>query len=185
MAMPMGSTLGIKESSPRYISLYIFLAITIVLLIYYIPDYFFLEKITADHSAFLLNMFGVDVQSKISDHQAFIGNIQIVRDCTGIQVIAVFLGLVLPLPKVSLKRKVLTLGILCVIIYATNTLRVVIEFWLVYEGILPWSLAHYPLSLTLGIIGVFFLVMIADRLMPEIGDFVHCLTKKIEDSRRR
>lgn len=175
--MPSKKTLEIKEISPRNTVLYIVIALAIVFIVYYVPDYFFLEKATADHTAFLLNLIGVSVQSRTDNNSAFINEIQIVRDCTGIQVIAVFLGLLIPLPNASIKKKLLALVILSSILYVANVLRIALEFWLVYFNVLPWALAHYPLSLLLGILGVFFLILIANQLLPEFGNFIFHITK--------
>jgi len=170
--MPSKKTLEIKETSPRHAILYILAALVIILMVYYIPDYFFLERTTADHTAFLLNTLGVNVQSKIVGNNAFINEIQIVKDCTGIQVLAVFLGLLIPLPNASFKKKLLTLIVLSALLYVANVLRIALEFWLIYFDILPWTLAHYPLSLLLGILGVLILVFVTDRLLPEFGNFI-------------
>jgi len=167
-----------KDISPRNIILYILTALLIVLIIYYVPDYFFLERTTADHTAFLLNAVGVDVQSKAVGDKAFLNEIEIVKDCTGIQVIAVFLGLFIPLPNASLKKKLLTLFVLSVILHVANVLRIALEFWLVHFDVLPWTLVHYPLSLLFGILGVLFLVLVTDRLLPEFGNFIFYITKK-------
>jgi len=178
--MPSKKPLEIKETSPRNIIFYILTALLIVLTVYYIPDYFFLEKATADHTAFLLNIVGVNVQSKIVGNNAFLNEIQIVKDCTGIQVLAVFLGLLFPLPNASLKKKLLTLIVLSIILYVANVLRIALEFWLVYFNVLPWTLAHYPLSLLLGILGVLFLILITDRLLPEFGNFIVHVIQRAE-----
>jgi len=170
--MPRDKTLGIKGFFSRKVILYILASLLIVVGVYYIPDYFFLERMTADHTAFLLNALGVPVQSRAVGHRAFINEIQIVKDCTGIQVLAVFLGLLIPLPKASLRKKVFTILILSTILYGANLLRIGLEFWLVYFNILPWTLAHYPLSLLLGVLGVLFLILVTDHFLPEFGDFI-------------
>ena len=178
--MPSKKSLEIKDFSPRNAVVYILTALAIVLIVYYIPDYFLLEKTTADHTALLLNAIGINVESKAIDHTAFLNEIQIVKDCTGIQVSAVFLGLLIPLPKASLRKKLFTLSILSAILYVANVLRIALEFWLVYFDVLPWILAHYPLSLLLGILGVLLLVIVTDRLLPEFGNFILYITQKVK-----
>ena len=59
--MPGSKMLETKNSPLQKISLYIILAVVIILIIYYLPNYFFLEKATADHTAFLLNSLGIGV----------------------------------------------------------------------------------------------------------------------------
>jgi exosortase/archaeosortase family protein len=147
-------------------------AATIALSVYFIPNYFFLERATAEHAASLLNALGANVQASAVGQTAFLENIRVVKECTGIQVIAVFLGLLLPLPAAPWRMKLITLATAVASVYVANVLRIALEFWLVYSGMLPWSLAHYPMSLLLGIIGVAILVLLTDRLLPELGDFM-------------
>ena len=156
----------------RKILLYLIPAIIIILTIYYLPNYFFLEKITADQTAFLLKTFGISVQAKVVNESVFLSNIKIVKDCTGVQVIAVFFGILLPLPNAKWIKKLFALIVVSTILYAANVLRIVLEFSLVYFEILPWSIVHYPLSLLLGIVGVIVLVFVTDRLLPEFADFL-------------
>jgi exosortase/archaeosortase family protein len=176
-SMPSNSVLDAKSISSGNLILYVSAAIMIILTIYYIPDYFFLEKATADHTALFLNAIGISVQSTAFGNAAFISEIQIVKDCTGIQVLAVFLGLIVPLPNASLKKKAVSLLVVSSILYSANVIRIALEFWLVYFGILPWSLAHYPLSLALGIVGVLLLVLVTNRFLPEFGNFIFEATK--------
>jgi exosortase/archaeosortase family protein len=170
--MPSSKTLETKNHPLRKIIPYMFAAAIIILMIYYLPNYFFLEKATADHTAFLLNSLGMGVKTKVVSENVFLANIKIVKDCTGVQVIAVCFGMLIPIPNAPLKKKLLTLVIVSTFLYVSNVLRIALEFSLVYLKILPWSLAHYPLSLLLGIIGVFMLVFVSYHLLPEFGDFL-------------
>jgi exosortase/archaeosortase family protein len=176
--MPSSKMLETKNSPLRKIFLYVIAASVIILTIYYLPNYFFLEKATADHTAFLLNSLGMRVQTNVISESVFLANIKIVKDCTGVQVIAVFSGILLPLPNAPWKKKLLALVIVSTILYAANVLRIALEFSLVYFDILPWSLAHYPLSLLLGIIGVLVLVFVTDRLLPDFADFILNVTRQ-------
>jgi exosortase/archaeosortase family protein len=176
--MPSSKMLETKNSPLRKIFLYVIVASVIILTIYYLPNYFFLEKATADHTAFLLNSLGMRVQTNVISESVFLANIKIVKDCTGVQVIAVFSGILLPLPNAPWKKKLLALVIVSTILYAANVLRIALEFSLVYFDILPWSLAHYPLSLLLGIIGVLVLVFVTDRLLPDFADFILNVTRQ-------
>jgi len=170
--MPIRKAFEAINRSPHKVILYSVAAIIIILTVYYMPNYFFLEKATAEHTAILLNFLGVPVQTRVLSGSVFLENIKIVKDCTGVQVIAVFLGLIIPVPNAPVKRKILTLAAVSVLLYGANLLRIGLEFSLVYFNMLPWSLAHYPLSLLLGIAGVFILVFVANHLMPEFGNFL-------------
>lgn len=168
-----------KNHPPRNIIPYIAAAAIIILVIYYVPNYLFLQKATADHTAFLLNSLGMSVQTSVVSENVFLDNIKVVKDCTGVQVIAVFFGLLIPLPRAPLKKKFLTLVIVSSFLYVANVLRIALEFCLVCFNVLPWVLAHYPLSLLLGILGVFILVFVTDKLLPEFGDFVLDVTRML------
>ena len=176
--MPSKVPLDIREVPPRNIILYVLAAIAIALIVYYIPNYSFLERATAHHTALLLNMIGVNVKAESVGNATFLDKILVVKDCTGIQVSAVFLGLILPLPNASMKKKALTLIVLSGILYVANILRIAFEFWLIYFEVLPWILAHYPLSLLLGIWGVFILVLVTDRLLPEFSNLIFYVTQR-------
>jgi len=138
---------------------------------YYLPNYFILEKITADHSAVLLNWIGIPAVSRVMDGRAFVNEFEIERMCTGIQVTAIFAGILLPFPKIAWRRKAMAIASVTVLIYFANIGRIALEVWLLYAGILPWYLVHYPTGLILGIFSVAFLVIVLDHFIPEIGDY--------------
>jgi exosortase/archaeosortase family protein len=142
----------------------------IALALYYIPNYFFYENLTAEHSAFLMQLIGIKATVWYQGNRVFLNEFEIQRMCTGVQVIAVFLGIIVAIPKVAIKKRLVAFGIVAVSVYLTNLGRIALEIWLLYNGILPWSLAHYPTGLILGVFAVAFLIVLADHFIPEIGD---------------
>ncbi len=146
------------------------LASAIALALYYLPDYFLYENLTAQHSAILMQLIGIKATVWYQGHKVFLNEFEIERMCTGGQVIAVFLGIFIAMPKVALKRRVMAFGVVAVSVYFANIARIAFEIWLLYNGILPWSLAHYPTGLILGVFAVAFLIIAADHFIPEIGD---------------
>ena len=142
----------------------------IAVAVYYLPNYFFFEKLTAEHSAILMELIGIKATVWYQDNQVFLNQFEIQRMCTGVQVIAVFLGIIVAMPKVAIKKRLTALGIVAVTVYLANIGRIALEIWLLYSGILPWSLAHYPTGLVLGVFAVAFLIIVADHFIPEIGD---------------
>ncbi len=143
---------------------------SIALALYYLPDYFFYEKLTAEHSVFLMGMIGIKGTVWYQGSRVFLNEFEIERMCTGVQVIAVFLGIIVAIPKVALKKRLIAFGVVAVSIYLANIGRIALEIWLLYSGMLPWSLAHYPTGLILGVFAVAFLIVVADHFIPEIGD---------------
>jgi len=170
----------VNQNDLKGIVIFFSLAIAITLLVYYIPSYFILKSSIASVSSSILSLLGLSAPVQHIEDHVILGNYEIVRDCTGIQVMAVFLGLILPLPKASWKKKACSLIILGVLLYVSNLFRIVLEIWLVETGILPYSIAHYPLSLIMGIIGVFFLVIVNNSITPEFGDYIISVIKKLE-----
>ena len=143
---------------------------TIAIVLYYIPNYFFYEKLTAEHSAILMELMGMKASVWFEDGKVFLNQFEIQRMCTGMQGIGVFLGMIVAIPKVSIRKRLFAFSIVTVSVYFANIGRIAFEIWLLYNGILPWSLAHYPTGLILGVFAVAFLIVIADHFIPEIGD---------------
>jgi exosortase/archaeosortase family protein len=151
---------------PRFAAI----ASAIALALYYIPNYFFYEKLTAEHSAILMGMIGIKATVWYQGDRVFLNEFEIQRMCTGAQVIAVFLGIIVAMPRAPVKKRIMALGVVAVGVYSANIGRIALEIWLLYNGILPWSLAHYPTGLALGVFAVAFLIIVADHFIPEIGD---------------
>jgi exosortase/archaeosortase family protein len=172
----MATKVGIKS-----LLIYCVLSISIIVAVYYLPNYLFLETAVANNSSYLLSYFGQKAPVHFENSSVLIGSYTVARDCTGIQVIAVFLGLILPLPRVPFKKKIISLAFLGTMVYISNIFRLILEYYLVANEILPWSLAHYPLSLVFGIIGVFLLVLVNNKLIPEFGEYVFTLTSRFTD----
>jgi exosortase/archaeosortase family protein len=142
----------------------------VALIVYYLPNYFFYEKLTAEHSAVLLQLIGIKGTVWYQGDRVFLNQFEIQRMCTGVQVIAVFLGIIVAIPKVALIKRALAFVTVAVTIYLANLGRIAFEIWLLYNGVLPWSLAHYPTGLFLGVFAVAFLIVVADYFIPQIGD---------------
>jgi len=160
-----------KPTKLSDIVVYVFEMVALSASLYYLPNYFLLERITADHSAALLNWFGISASSWTENGRAFVNEFEIERMCTGVQVTAIFAGILIPFPRISWRRKTTSIVGVAVLVYFANIGRIALEVWLLYKGILPWHLVHYPTGLVLGVFSVAFLVVVLDRFIPEIGDY--------------
>ncbi|MEM3607622.1 MAG: archaeosortase/exosortase family protein [Candidatus Bathyarchaeia archaeon] len=154
------------------ISLYILSFIGIALGIYYIPEYFYLKLVTAVNSAFILRALRFPGVVRMIDGRVFLNQVEIVKECTGIQVVAVFAGVILPLPRVKWTVKLKALAVVSLAVYVANVIRIVLELWLLYAGILPWSLAHEPFGTILSVVSVALFLLAANHYIPEIGEFM-------------
>jgi exosortase/archaeosortase family protein len=155
-------------------------AVAIALALYYLPDYFFYEKIVGENAAYVMQLIGMKGTVWAIGNRVFLNQFEIQRMCTGVQVIAVFFGIIVAIPKVPLKKRILAFSIVAISVHLANIGRIAFEIWLLYAGVLPWSLAHYPTGLILGIVSVAFLIVAADYFIPQIGD----LTLSVLDSFR-
>ena len=167
------SSEDMERPTPRRLILYLITAITITLLVYFLPQPFVLAIPTAVVSAVGLTLIGIPsvalvdwINGAVYVYVIGFQHYQIVRECTGIQVIAVFMGLILPLPRGTWSRKILAIIVVTIILFFANVARVIFEIWLVFMGILPWELAHYPMSFVLGVVGVFVLCIVAIVMVP-------------------
>jgi exosortase/archaeosortase family protein len=151
------------------------IASIIALVLYYLPNYYLYEKIVAENSAAFMQLIGIKATVWTQGQRVFLNEFEIQRMCTGIQVVAVFLGIIVAVPKVSLGKKLLAFSTVAVTVHIANVGRITLEIWLLYSGILPWSLAHYPTGLILGVFSVAFLIIVADYFIPEIGDLAFSL----------
>ena len=149
---------------------YLAIASGIAIVAYYLPNYFLYEKIIAENSAAVMQLIGIKSTVWTHGNQVFLNQFEIQRMCTGVQVMAVFLGLIAAVPKVPLKNRIFAFTIVVLSVHIANIGRIALEIWLVYNGILPWSLVHYPTGLILGIFSVAFLIVAADYFIPQIGD---------------
>jgi exosortase/archaeosortase family protein len=157
------------------------LASAIALALYYLPNYFFYERVVGENAAYVMQLISMKGTVLVIGDRVFLNQFEIQRMCTGVQVICVFFGIVVAIPKVSLKKRILAFGIVAVCVHLANIGRIAFEIWLLYDGVLPWSLAHYPTGLILGIVSVAFLILAADYFIPEIGD----MTLSVLDCLRR
>jgi len=157
------------------VSQYVALASLIALVLYYLPDYYLYEKIVAENSAALMQFMGIRSTIWTHGNQVFLNQFEVQRMCTGVQVMAVFLGIIVAVPKVPFKKRLLAFSVVAVSVHLANIGRIALEIWLVYNGILPWSLVHYPTGLILGVFSVALLIVAADYFIPQIGDLAFSL----------
>jgi len=86
-----------------------FLAVasTIAIVLYYLPNYYMYKEVVAQNSQTLMQAIGINGVTWSQGGKVFLNEFEIQRMCTGVQVIAVFLGIVVAVPKVDLKRRVM------------------------------------------------------------------------------
>jgi len=176
-----------KNANIREVLKY-FLAVALISIIVNLLPSYWLEEITANVSSIIFSYLGLVSSWFSNEMNAYIQvgdgvktlTIGIIRECTGIHVIAIFIGLVLPLKRGEPKRKLLAILLASAILFLLNITRVLLTIGLIFFEVFPFSIIflnptvetfHYPLSYLYGVFGVFLLIISIDRLvLPELGD---------------
>ncbi len=145
--------------------------------IYYVPNYGWLEYATAYNSAQVMNFFGIPAVVRVNSNIVLLNEFVVDKPCTGIQVVATFMGILLPLPRLAWYRKAIGIVIVTLGVYVANIVRIVVQIWAYYAGFFNWTVIHGPGGVALGVITVTLLVILLDRFVPEFGDFVFSILK--------
>ena len=122
---------------------------------------FFIGNVEVDGVAILYN--GVHV-------------VNIIFACTAVQSMVIFFGMILPLTKVELKRKLLGLLITIVPIYFLNLIRNALIAYLVKDNPDFFSIAHNIIGKGLSLVALIILLFIVTKIVPEVFDEIICLT---------
>jgi archaeosortase A (PGF-CTERM-specific) len=136
-----------------------------------------LRLIVAAQSGGLLNFFtgGVHVNGvNIMYKQAYI---ILIFACTAVQSMVIFVGMILPLPKVNIKKKVYGLIVTVIPVYFLNLVRNVSVIYLTGEfGPGFFSAAHNYIGKGGSIIVLILLLYIITKIIPEVFDEILNLT---------
>jgi len=131
----------------------------------------------AAHSGWLLNLFVGTVEvygPKICIGGVFAVNI--IFACTAMQSMVIFVGMILPLKKVSLNKKFYGLLATIVPIYFLNMIRNGLIAYLLAEDITSFYIAHNIIGKGGSLIALVVLLLVVIKIVPEVFDEIICLT---------
>jgi archaeosortase A (PGF-CTERM-specific) len=151
-------------------------------MIYYIieltPLAAFLIETVANQSGWILNLFlgNVSINGRyISYNHAYI---RIIFACTAVQSMVLFIGMILPLEKVNIKRKIYAIIITIVPIYFLNLIRNASITYLVgIYGHSFFNIAHNIIGKGGSLIALVILLFIVIKIVPELFDKIIDLTE--------
>lgn len=136
-----------------------------------------LIRTVAIQSTALLNLFtGI---AEIEDVNIFYAGeyaVTIIFACTAIQSMVIFIGMISPLSKVDIKRKVIAILITVVPIYFLNLIRNASIAFLMGERITDFSTAHNIIGKGGSLIALIVLLFIVTKIIPELFDEILELT---------
>ncbi len=136
-----------------------------------------LIETVALQSGLILDFFisNVEVQDVVILHNG-VHLVNIIFACTAVQSMVIFLGMIFPLTKVELKRKLTGLLITIVPIYFLNLIRNALIAYLVKGDPEFFSIAHNIIGKGLSLIALIILLFIVIKIVPEVFDEIICLT---------
>ncbi|MDH5792275.1 MAG: exosortase/archaeosortase family protein [Candidatus Bathyarchaeota archaeon] len=147
-----------------------------------------LEKTTAEASSYVLRALGLLSSWGVRGDGSYLTlwgearpvTVQIIRECTAINVFSVMAGLILPLRNGSLPRKAIGIAFSGLLLFLLNVSRITLTVFLTGFDVPPFSwfltdptieVYHYPVSFAYGVIGVALLVVMVDKwILPELGE---------------
>jgi archaeosortase A (PGF-CTERM-specific) len=148
------------------------------------PFAFWLRQVVASQSAQFLSF--------VTGEPAIIGgseslniyfkaaNIYIIFACTAVQAMVIFVGMIIPLQKVDIKRKAIGLAITLIPIYILNFMRNAMVAFLVGNNIFDFNIAHNAISKIGALVTLIILLLIVVKIIPEIMDEIYCLIDLIK-----
>ena len=175
------------EASFEDSALYVLIFVVITFGFQLVPSAWF-EEFTAQAMSQLFNALSLTSGHGLEGGKAYLTllggvrdvHVTIVRECTGIHVWGILLGLVLPVRGGSWSRKAASLVYGAILIFLLNVSRIFVTVYLTAYNVPPfsWIFAnptvetyHYHVSFVYGVIGVAILILTISRwFLPELGD---------------
>ena len=138
-----------------------------------------LRQVVAAHSGWFLKvvtggnvMIGGDDNLNIFYNNS---NVYLIFACTAVQAMVVFVGMILPLPNVKIKRKIYGLLVTVVPVYILNFMRNALVAFLVGNEITDFNMAHNVIAKIGALITLIVLLFILIKIIPEVLDEISCV----------
>jgi len=137
-----------------------------------------LIETVAVQSGWLLNAFigNVNVQGAGIYYEGSV-TVNIIFACTAVQSMVIFVGMIIPLTKVTIKRKIYGLLITVVPIYFLNLIRNALIAYLVKDNSDLFFMAHNVIGKGGSLLALVILLFIVTKIVPEVFDEILDLTE--------
>jgi len=136
------------------------------------------ERVTSDVTAAVLNFFGIVTESYEQAGRIYLEYLQISIDCTALEIIAIFLGLILAV-KASRTRKVIFSVTGSSAVFLANIARISVVYYLLEKGV-PWWIAHDLFSGGLSILAGMLFLVVSEQYLPQINENLYTLLDACE-----
>lgn len=130
-----------------------------------------LIQTVAFQSGWLLNLFTGNVEVVgVNVKYNSINVVNIIFACTALQSMVLFIGMIIPLSKVGIKRRFFGVFITVIPIYLLNLIRNALIIYLMGEKITSFSIAHNVIGKGGSLIALVILLLIVVKIVPELFD---------------
>jgi exosortase/archaeosortase family protein len=161
---------------------YLIKSSVIAIAFYIVASLLPMEKLTSDVTAALLRMCGIHAVSYEENGRIFLEYLSISIDCTALEIIAIFLGLILAASSTVPKKTGFALFI-SLAVFFVNVARIGIVYYLLEKGI-PWWLAHDLFSGVLSIGAGMIFLLLSEHYLPSINQHLYTLLDAAESAIR-
>jgi archaeosortase A (PGF-CTERM-specific) len=142
------------------------------------PLALWLRGVVAAQSGWLLNIFtgGVTVDGLFISYDGAV--IYIIFACTAVQSMVIFVGMILPLKNVGIKRRIIGLLVTVLPVYFLNLVRNALIVYLVsIKGNDFFPTAHNVIGKGGSLLALIILLFIVIKIVPEVFDEITSLTE--------
>lgn len=157
---------------------YIVKAAVIAGVVYGIARLLPVEEVTSSVTANVLTRLGVPAVSYEQYGRVYLGYLYISIDCTALEVVAIFLGLILA-AKTNWVKKLIFSVFVSVTVCVANIARISMVYYFLEHDI-PWYIAHDIFSGGLAIVSGMLFLVVSERYMPQINQNLYTLLERIE-----
>lgn len=102
--------------------------------------------------------------------------VSIIFACTAVQSMVIFVGMILALPEVNIKKKIIGLLVTVLPVYILNLFRNALVAFLLVRNITDFNLAHNVIAKIGSLIALVVLLLIIVKIIPEVFDKILSLT---------
>ncbi|MGD2249844.1 MAG: exosortase/archaeosortase family protein [Candidatus Methanofastidiosia archaeon] len=162
---------------------YILKASIIAVLVYGAARVLPAEEITSLVTANVLTWWGVPAVSYQESGRVYLEYLYISIDCTALEVVAIFLGLILAVNTKWIQKIVFSVFVSGTV-FVANIARISVVYYLLEHGI-PWYIAHDIFSGGLAIAAGMLFLLVSEQYMPEINQYLYTLLEQFENALSR
>lgn len=166
------------EQNLRKSVMYIVKASLIAGLIYVLALVLPVEQWTSQVTAAVLTLCGIPAHYHYQYGHVYVEYLQISIDCTAMEVIAIFAGLVTA-ADAALKNRVIFTVFYSGTVFVANIFRISIVYLLLEKGV-PWWLAHDLFSGGLAILAGMLFLVLSEPVIPYITETLSSLLDAVE-----